>query len=283
MATHATSEMQRDANIWEDCYSSAVFSGIIGDDNHDGGYHISIEDNPPGNYSIVRPDDAAPPGDWPRDQSAGVDMSMSTADMKTDYARMLAVYKDQSDPRRKYLNAYNGWDGVGSAKRIDFYANKIGTSSEDHKWHGHKERRRRYVNSKEATNAIASIHKGLTKDQYLESIGIATEDDMPWMIRSGAEDKSVYLCTGATTPNGKIAAFPMTGSEFEAYKAQTKLMQLPSGVKVSDLPTYDIVVVPWPVVNIGDIDVTIPPLEMPVFNITMTAEGTATPVESQDD
>lgn len=167
MATHATSEMSRRAQLWEDIYSSAVFSGIVGDANHGSGYHISIEDNPAGNYSIILPDDAAPPGNWPRNQASGTDMSMSTADMKTDYARMLRLFNDKSDPRRKYIRGYNGWDGVGSAKRLDFAKNTIGTSSSDHKWHGHREDYRRYVNDPEATRAIISAHKGETKEQYL--------------------------------------------------------------------------------------------------------------------
>lgn len=159
--------MTRRAQQWEDCYVSAVFAGIIGDANHTAGYHLSIEDNPSTNYSVVLPDDKAPPGDWPRNQASGTDMSMSTADMKTDYARMLVVYHDRSDPRRKYVRGYNGWDGVGSAKRLDFAKNTIGTSSSDHKWHGHREDFRRYVNDPEATRAIVSIHKGETKEQFM--------------------------------------------------------------------------------------------------------------------
>jgi hypothetical protein len=159
--------------MWEDSYSSAVLSGIVGDPAHQarGGYHISIEDQSPSNYSVVRPDDKAPPGNWPRNLAAGTDMSMSRADMITDWHRMRAVWLDHTDPRRKYLNAYNGWDGVGSAKRLDFVTGTQGTATDDHKWHGHEEKRRRYVTDPVATNAIASIHMGWTKQQWLESNG----------------------------------------------------------------------------------------------------------------
>lgn len=174
MTTLAHAELKRGAAIWEDCYSSAVFAGIIGDPAHQarGGYHISIEDQSSSNYSVVRPDDKAPPGTWPRNQAAAIDMSMSQVDMKTDYIRMLAVWSDKEDPRRQFLNAYNGWNGIGDAKRLDFYNSTSGTATSDHKWHGHEERRRRYVADSFATNAIGSIHRGLTKSQWLaEAMG----------------------------------------------------------------------------------------------------------------
>ena len=54
----------------ERIFASAVCSGIVGDARHGrrGGYHISRANNPPGNYSVTRPDDGA--GKGPSDAAA---------------------------------------------------------------------------------------------------------------------------------------------------------------------------------------------------------------------
>lgn len=168
------------AQEWETYYGSAVFSGIVGDLVHqaNGGYHISIQDQPSTNYSVVRPDDKAPPGTWPRDYASGIDMSMNSRDMAVCSNRLWDVWNDTTDPRRQYLNGFNGWfnDG-GPAKRYDFVTQKISTSTPDHKWHVHLEIRRRYVTSAEAAKAILSILRGETKQQYLDSLIVEVESD----------------------------------------------------------------------------------------------------------
>jgi hypothetical protein len=180
MATRSTAELDRCARIWEDDldYPSAVFSGIVGDLAHrlQGGPHISIEDNPAGNYSIIRPDDKAPPGDWPRDRAAAVDMSMSKADMVRCYHRVRVVWADRSDPRRQYLNGWNVWDGSGDAVRLDFYTNTVQFATPDHKWHVHGEWRRRYVNSRRGMDAGLSMLRGQSKTDYLQGGTMAISD-----------------------------------------------------------------------------------------------------------
>lgn len=162
---------------WESYYSSAVLSGIVGDPAHQqsGGYHISIEDQSSSNYSVTRPDDKAPPGTWPRNLAAGIDMSMSSTDMKTCSDRLWWAWNDQTDPRRNYVNGFNGYfnDG-GSAKRYDYVSQSSSNTTDDHKWHVHLEIRRRYVTDWEAATAIKSILSGEDKDQYLRNSG----DDM---------------------------------------------------------------------------------------------------------
>lgn len=170
MSTLATTALHDFANGWRKLYHSAVVSGIVGDKAHAarGGYHISRYDNPAGNYSIVRPDDLT----GPKNAAAAVDMSMNTSDMVLCTKRVAAAYKNTSDPRRKYLNAVNGWDGSGAATRFDFYARKTAAASADHKWHMHLEFRRRYTTSTTATRAVLSILAGESVADYLESIGV---------------------------------------------------------------------------------------------------------------
>lgn len=175
MSTVATALMKGLASDWESkCgLTSAVISGIVGDLAHRlrGGFHISRQDQPTTNFSVVRPDDR--PGNGPDDAAAAIDMTMSTADMKTCTARLVKMWTNKADPRRKYINAFNGWLGSGDAQRWDVYANTKSYASPDHKWHVHLELRRKYVASATAAKAVLSVLKGEPVDQYLVSIGAA--------------------------------------------------------------------------------------------------------------
>lgn len=161
MATLSTTSLNWLANEWEKSYKSAVISGIVGDLAHKarGGYHISREDQPKTNYSVIRADDK--PGNGPNDRAAAIDMTMSTADIKTCHIRLRESWKNRAnDPRWKYINAWNGWDGVGSAGRYDVITGDVSTATADHKWHIHLEIRRKYVNDMTAMRAILALLKG---------------------------------------------------------------------------------------------------------------------------
>lgn len=173
MTTKANSLLLDVAYEWETFYSSAAFSGIVGDEAHaaKGGYHISIEDQSSTNYSVVRPDDKAPPGDWSRQYATALDMSMNKNDMVTSTRRWMVVWSDRSDPRRNYFNGFNGWVGSGNAQRWDFVTNTVETSSNDHQWHQHTEIRRRYWNDPVAHQAMISVARGDTKEQWMATNG----------------------------------------------------------------------------------------------------------------
>lgn len=175
MTTLAPVNLQQAAAEFEALYASAVFSGIVGDLAHrlSGGYHISLEDQPSSNYSCVRLDDAAPPGNWPRNLAAAIDMSMNTTDMVTASKRVVAVWQNPGDTRRRYFNCINGWLGSGDAVRWDFVTGGKGYASPDHKWHIHAEFRRRFVNDPLAKKALVSMFRGESHDQWLASIGQA--------------------------------------------------------------------------------------------------------------
>lgn len=172
MSTVATQVMKDFAAEWKKLYKSAVISGIVGDEAHAarGGYHRSREDNPVDNYSVTRPDDQF----GPADAASAVDMNLSPTDMVLCTRRLLASFRNTADPRRKYLNGANCWDGSGAATRLDFYALKTSVASADHRWHIHLELRRRYVNSPTATKAVLSILAGESVAAYLKSIGVVS-------------------------------------------------------------------------------------------------------------
>jgi len=167
-------------SAWEAEYPSATFSGIVGDVAHQrtGGYHISIEDQSSTNYSVVRPDDKAPPGDWSRKHATALDMSMAKADMVKSTRRWMVVWSDRTDPRRIYFNGFNGWTGSGNAQRWDFVTNTVQTSTNDHQWHQHTEKRRKYWNDPKADRAMISIARGETKEQWLASEAGGGGDEM---------------------------------------------------------------------------------------------------------
>lgn len=150
-------------------YPSAVLAGLVPDTRHlaNGGYHCSVDDlrahGNGGDYSNVRPDDK----NFNPHYGAAYDVSLSAADMIKNYKRVYAVWKDASDPRRKYVNCINTWPGTGDAVRIDFVTGRIGRASDDHKWHVHGEIRRRYLLDAKAARAHVSMHAGESKAAWI--------------------------------------------------------------------------------------------------------------------
>jgi hypothetical protein len=172
MATLSTAILDAVADDWEEepQYPSAVCSGIVGDKAHAdrGGYHISIQDQPSTNFSVVLTNDKAPPGTWPRNRASAIDMSMSKADMKKCHNRLKELYRDRAtDPRAKYIRAFNGWDGTGSPGRYDLAKGTITTATIDHTWHEHVEFYRRYANDPQARRAFMSKIRGESIAEYL--------------------------------------------------------------------------------------------------------------------
>lgn len=171
MATLVSTSMSTVAHGFErDCgYPSAVVSGIVPDSRHlgTGGYHCSVEDlrlhGNQNDYSNTRVDDK----NFNAKDAAAVDVTMSAADMIKNYKRVHAVWADHSDPRRKYVNCINTWDGSGDAVRLDFVANTAKYASPDHRWHVHAEMRRRYLEDPKAARAYLSILKGEAKAAWI--------------------------------------------------------------------------------------------------------------------
>lgn len=169
MTTLAPPTIKAVIPAWEKAYPSAVFSGIVGDMAHmnRGGYHVSIEDQSSTNYSVILSDDKAPPGTWPRNLAAALDMSMNKTDMILSTRRWMAVWADHSDPRRRFFRGFNGWLGTGNAQRWDFVKNTVQESTNDHTWHQHTEWRRRYANDSLARDAAISIARGESKATWI--------------------------------------------------------------------------------------------------------------------
>lgn len=173
MSTRATDELRELARQWKLLFKSAEISGIVGDTTHRrrGGYHISrMDQTDKANYSVVRPDDKL----GPDDTASAVDMNLNPADMVVCTKRLVAAYDNVNDPRRKYLNAFNGTLDGKVAQRWDVYAKTVSWASADHLWHVHLSIRRRYSASPTAVKAILSMLRGEAVAAYMASIGITT-------------------------------------------------------------------------------------------------------------
>lgn len=232
MSTVAHTVTRWVADQWEQLYPSAVCSGIAPDRAHlaRGGYHVSIEDNKPDNYSVTRPDDKA----GPRGVSAAIDMSMSPADMVRCTARLRRVYNDPDDPRRAFLNAFNGWVGRGDAQRFDIWRRVISYATDDHKWHIHLEWRRRHVPSWTAARAVVSALVGESATAYEASLRpVKDVDDMTpdellntripfsYTDTDGNEVKT-YLTLGSAAVRGWTHDYEMRNKTLPALTAAVR-------------------------------------------------------------
>lgn len=198
MSTVATAALKDLAADWKKCYPSAQISGILPDKAHlsRGGYHVSREDQSGSNYSVVRPDDRV----GPADAAAAVDMTMGTSDMRLCTSRLVAAYTNVNDPRRKYINAFNGTVNNKQARRWDVYARKVSSATSDHLWHVHLEVRRKYVNSATAMAAILSILRGESLASYLARVKGTTaaaktvpvnSPSFPGLLKKGSKGTAV--------------------------------------------------------------------------------------------
>jgi murein L,D-transpeptidase YcbB/YkuD len=175
---------------------SAKISGVIGNSKHAGGYHIGRRFQPASNYSCVRPDDKV----GPDDAAAAIDMTMAPADMRICTARLVAAYSNLKDPRRKYLNAFNGTTDSRTARRFDVYARKSKSATSDHLWHVHLELRRKYVNSPKAMAAVLSILRGESVGAYLTAVSSSV---LPTKTSSGGSAVTVPSFPGILRRNDK--------------------------------------------------------------------------------
>lgn len=192
MTTVASPAMQKFAADWEAAIDSAskrgdaaTISGIVGDTDHrrDGGYHISREDQPATNYSVVLPEDKGGSSAW----ASAVDMSMRPEQMALVTGRLLASAKDVTDSRlnycREFYGTLNGRDVVG----WDTYYGTPATSDDSHLWHVHISFLRKFANDPAAMAAVLSVITGTG----VPIVATGDEDFAPYGRPNGGGGRNV--------------------------------------------------------------------------------------------
>lgn len=142
---------------------SAVMAGIVPDRRHldSGGFHVCLVHlRKYGNFgdyssssSLDRPPKVSKAGEG---YSCAYDIGMSKPDMIKTYAAVKRVHGDKSDPRRKFVNAINVWDGDGDAQRFNFQTGKVGYANASHKTHVHGDCPRCYMDPAHPEHAKAA-------------------------------------------------------------------------------------------------------------------------------
>ncbi|MEV0731326.1 hypothetical protein [Polymorphospora sp. NPDC050346] len=210
MTTETTRQLRYAAQKWEDeaGYPSAVLSGIVPDAAHlaRGGPHVSIEDlRLHGNYPDYSTPDplGRPPAVVNLKAAAAIDMSVSRADMVKSHGRVYRVWLDPTDPRRRYVNAINVWDGVPGnlPDRFNFQTGERTKTDRSHEWHCHAD----FVRSRwdeqsvgraaadRAARAFVSLISGESRQTWIDREGpaIAGEEVMEASNSPGRPSRSL--------------------------------------------------------------------------------------------
>lgn len=168
--TDPTTQMLAVRDGWDKAYPSAVPSGINGDPAHfeDPGKHISRSDNirlfGSGAWCVILPIDKA----GPADKACAWDMNLGRTDQNLCHNRLIQLYRDRNtDPRAKYIHAFNGYNGTGSPMRYNLRNGATAVTDNSHSWHEHLETHYGYVNDPAMTDAVLSVLRGETMAAYI--------------------------------------------------------------------------------------------------------------------
>jgi LysM repeat protein len=236
---------------------SAVMAGIVPDRRHldSGGYHVCLRDLRKygnfGDYSsssaLDRPPKVSKSGEG---YSCAYDIGMSKPDMIKTHASVKKVHGDKTDPRRKYVNAINCWDGSGDAQRFNFQTGKVGYASPGHKTHVHGDAPRCYMDPDhpehaKAARAHASILTGESRAEWTvreepKPAGKPAVKPKPTtrLIRPGDTLGALARSTGVSVAN--LQRWNGLGASTIIYAGKTLRLTAP--------PSRAVVVVPkWPV------------------------------------
>jgi len=175
--TRAPANLRWVADRWEEIFPRAVFSGIVADSLHvSPTKHKSYGDNPAGSW----PRQHAKDRQGPRDTACAIDISMPQADLVLVHNRFRNVFNDRAtDPRARYVAAFNGWDGTGGPGRYNLVTGEVTGTDDSHKSHEHVESFYLYVGddpeSWRCARAIISTVRGDSAAEFNES----EEGDVP--------------------------------------------------------------------------------------------------------
>lgn len=243
----------------EDVRRSAVMAGIVPDKRHlqQGGYHVCLYHlrtyGRLGDYSSTRTLDRPPKVTKAGEgYSCAYDIGMGKADMIRTHGAVRKVWLDKSDPRRRFVNAINCWDGAGDAVRYNFQSNTQTRATPDHKTHVHGDAPRVYMDPthkehEKAARAHASILIGESKAAW-----VAREEPKPavkpaatpatWPVKAG--DTLSRVASARKVTVAQLQAWNNLGKSTTIYVGQVLRTVAPVKPKPAPKP---VVVPAWPV------------------------------------
>jgi hypothetical protein len=217
----------------EDVRRSAVMAGIVPDARHykTGGYHVCLyhlrTHGKLGDYSSTRALDKPPKVTKAGEgQSCAYDIGMGKADMIRTHAAVRKVWLDRSDPRRRFINAINCWDGSGDAVRYNFQQNTQSRATPDHKTHVHGDAPRVYMDPthrehEKAARAHASVLIGESRAAWTareEPKPVAKPAPTTWPVKSG--DTLSKIAAGRKVTVAQLQAWNNMGKATTIYVGQ---------------------------------------------------------------
>uniref|UniRef100_UPI00046F05CD hypothetical protein n=1 Tax=Salinispora cortesiana TaxID=1305843 RepID=UPI00046F05CD len=128
------------------------------------GYHNTRVANSPTDYSVLDDNDQG----GPSDKAAAYDWTFSEATNIAEYSsRLLASGQDPDDPRLDGWREFFGQaDSDNEVEGWDFRKDEAATSDPSHLWHIHLSEDRDKVTSFENKEALLSVLRGETVDQW---------------------------------------------------------------------------------------------------------------------
>jgi hypothetical protein len=182
MAEYAPDAIRQLFDVIAASIPSAINSGIIGDQNHHGGYHRGRDYVAPGDYSAQYPADLAGDGQ----AASGLDISWSQAGPQFDVSQRLldAVGDPRIAPLRSFFGSTDGVTVCG----FDFAEGVPATSDDSHLWHIHLSIHRQWATDWAALAPLAEVITG----------GTVTPEPRRRMIEIFSHNGGIYCWTGSS-------------------------------------------------------------------------------------
>lgn len=152
-------------------YPTAKFSGIVGDSAHNYGYHRSLSEVGPGDYSAKLSLDTKGVN---RSYASALDIGLSAAEMKRVTARLRDAALDPGDTAMEYVREFYGTLDGRTVYGLIHDGRTTGwrgsTSDSSHLWHVHISFFRSFANDPDAMEAVRRVFTGEETELTAKSV-----------------------------------------------------------------------------------------------------------------
>jgi hypothetical protein len=194
MAEYAPAAIRACFDTVQAAIPGAVLSGIVGDPAHTYGYHRGRNYVSSSDYSVQRADDKQ----GHPDAACGLDISLSSADMKRVTQRLIDATM-ASDARIQVVREFFGTVNGTTVTGLDVRDKRWVTSDPSHLWHVHLSMYRRYADDHAAMQGVAAVligSGGGTAPPSGEWDEMATKDEVKQALRDVLNEATPQGMTG---------------------------------------------------------------------------------------